>query len=170
MSPASDLSWLLLAAGLAACTPALSDGSGDGDPLELVDRLVDARPLERAEVERLTGLRLVPDRAASNPFYSLWVSERGAGFLEKVELREPGDGATRRGGLVILDLDAARAGLVHHRVTERYGKDFAYEPPQAHGPPNPPAYYRYRRPWGELRFGFRLSDGAVVTVVIDAER
>lgn len=170
MSSARDLSWLLLAAGLAACSPALSDGAGDGDLLDLVDRLVDARPLEKAKVERLTGVRLVPNRAASNPYYSLWISERGAGSLEKVELREPGEGATRRGGLVVLDLDAARAGLVHHRVPERYGKEFVYEPPRAHGPTDAPAWYLYRRPWGELRFGFRLSDGAVVTVVIDAER
>lgn len=170
MSRARDLSLLLLAAGLAAGSAALSEGSGDGDPLDLVDRLVDARPLDKAQVERLTGARLVPNAAASNRFYSLWVSERAAGFLVKVELREPGPGATRRGGLVVLDLDPARAGVVHQRIPERYGKDFVYEPPQAHGPPNAPAYYRYTYAWGELRFGFRLSDGALVAVVLDAER
>ena len=50
-----------------------------------------------------------------------------------------------------------------------YGEDFALDPPSAHGPPDAPTYYRYRLEWGELRFGLRRSDGAVVTVVLDAE-
>jgi hypothetical protein len=170
MSLRRELALLLLAAGLVGCAPARSEDGDDADPLALVDRLVDSRPFSRRRIEGATGVALVPNRAASNPFYSLWVSERGAGFLARVELREPGPGATRRGGLLVLDLDPERAGVVHTRIPERYGEDYAYEPPGAHGPPGAPAYYLYRREWGELRFGFRLSDGALVTVVLDAER
>lgn len=152
-----------------SCAPVRSQGGDPSDPLALVERLVDSRPFTRRTVETATGVTLVPNPAASNPFYSLWVSEHGTGFLARVELREPGPGATRRGGLLILDLDPAATGVAHSRIPDRFGEDFAFEPPSAHGPPDAPAYYRYRRDWGELRFGFRRSDGAVVTVVIDAE-
>jgi len=163
----------LVTLGLAtlslSCAPVRSQGGDPSDPLALVERLVDSRPFTRRSVETATGVALVPNSAASNPFYSLWVSEHGTGFLARVELREPGPGATRRGGLLILDLDPAVTDVAHSRIPERFGEDFAFEPPSAHGPADAPAYYRYRREWGELRFGFRRSDGAVVTVVIDAE-
>jgi hypothetical protein len=170
MRSSRTLAALGLATGLLSCAPGRSQGGEPADPLALVDRLVDSRPLTRRAVEKATGVALVPNTAASNPFYSLWISERGAGFLARVELREPGPGATRRGGLLILDLDPAAAPVAHARIPERYGEDFAFDPPSAHGPPDAPAWYRYRRDWGELRFGFRRSDGAIVTVVIDAER
>lgn len=169
MSSSRTLVTLGLATGLLACAPVRSQGGDPADPLALVDRLVDARPWTRRAVEQATAVALVPNAAASNPFYSLWISEHGAGFLARVELREPGPGATRRGGLLILELDPEAAGVARTRIVERYGEDFALEPPSAHGPPDAPTYYRYRREWGELRFGFRRSDGAVVTVVLDAE-
>ena len=106
MSSSRTLVTLGLATGLLACAPVRSQGGDPADPLALVDRLVDARPWTRRAVEQATAVTLVPNAAASNPFYSLWISEHGAGFLARVELREPGLGATRRA----IDAAVAAAG------------------------------------------------------------
>lgn len=139
------------------------------DLFTLTDQLVEARPLTKSKVERLTGVRLVADSGSSNPFYAIYISEVPRGILKRVELREAREGATRRGGLLILDVEPAAANVQHARIAERYGKDFAFEPP-AHGPANAPAYYSYTLPWGDLRIGFSRSNGLVEVVVIDAER
>ena len=155
--------------GALALACAQSTHTGETvDLLTLVDRLIAARPLTAAKVEALTGVRLVPNTASHNPFYVLSVSSSPRGIFRQVELREPRQGATRSGGILILDLDPAAAGIDHTRIPERYGKDFAFEPPAGHGPPNAPAYYSYQRPWGDLRFGFSRSNGRVEVVVIDA--
>lgn len=138
------------------------------DPFVLIDRLIAARPLTQNKVEEITGVRLVPSPRGTNPFYALFVSHSPRGFLRQVELREARKGATRVGGIVILDLDPEAAGVQHETVTARYGKDFTFEPPQPQGPPHPLAYFLYEKPWGELRFGWGLSHGWVETVVIDA--
>ncbi len=139
------------------------------DLFTLTDRLIEARPLTREKVEQLTGVRLGVNSGATNPFYALYVSAAPHGFLKRVELREALRGATRKGGLVILDVDPQAAGVKHAQVPERYGKDFRYEPPAPSGPPGGLAYYLYTRPWGDLRIGFELSHGWVEAVVIDAE-
>lgn len=139
------------------------------DLFTLTDQLVAARPLTREKVERLTGVELAPSHQGMNPFYALYESRGPRGYLKRVELREAKEGGTRQGGILILDLEPEAAQVVHSRISERYGKDFSYEPPQPNGPPKAPAYYLYKKAWGELRFGWGLSKGWVEVVVIDAE-
>lgn len=142
------------------------------DLFALIDRLVAARPLTKAKVERLTGVSLEVDAMRSNPYFALYVSARAERFFERVELREAREGATRRGGLLILDLDPLAVDLQHREIPRRYGESFSFQPPSAAPSAQrpAPAYYQYREPWGELRFGFGRSDGRIEAVVIDAER
>src|SRR5690606_5592697 len=125
VTPTRLVAALGLAAGLLACAPGRSQEQSAADPLALVERLIDERPWTRRGVERTTGVALVPNEAAANRYYSLWISERGAGSLARVELREAGPEATR-GGLLILDLDPEAAGLPLARIPERFGRDFAF--------------------------------------------
>ena len=154
---------------LLACTPGGTSEAPMNDLFALTDRLVEARPLTKAKVERLTGVQLEADSGSSNPYYSIYVSAAQRGMLKRVELREARAGATRLGGLLILDLEPPTANVLHGAIAERYGKDFEFHPP-THGPANAPAYYTYTRPWGDLRFGFNRSNGLIEVVVIDAER
>lgn len=166
----SGAAWVLSCGlTLAACSAPGHLETTPVDVLTLTDQLVAARPLTKAKVEGLTGVRLKPNNAGYNPLYALYVSASPRGMFKQVELREARPGATQRGGIAILDLDPKTVALDHAEIPKRYGKDFAFEPPGAHGPPNAPAYYLYTYPWGELRFGFSRSNGRLEVVVIDAK-
>ncbi|MDX1996729.1 MAG: hypothetical protein SF066_03335 [Thermoanaerobaculia bacterium] len=132
------------------------------------DQLVNSLPLERRAVEARTGVALDLDRGNTNPYFDVFVGHGAAGSgLKRVELRQPKNGASRLGGLVIFDLDPTVLTIDHRQIPARFGPDFAFEPPAA-GPPDAPAYYLYRRPWGELRFGWHRGTGRLLVVVIDA--
>lgn len=140
------------------------------DVLTLVERLVAARPFNLRKVETLTGVRLREDRGNSNPYIALHVSEEAHPPLTRVELRLPLAGATRRDGLLILDLDPAAVQVRQAQIQERFGSKFTLVFPTAGERPDGPLYHTYSYPWGDLRFGLGRSSGLLEAVVIDAER
>lgn len=140
------------------------------DVLTLVERLVDARPFSRRKVERLTGATLREDEANANRYIAVHVSEEARPPLTRVELRLPQAGATRRDGLLIVDLDPAAVQLRQAEIQERFGSKFTLVFPTAGERPDAPLYHTYSHPWGDLRFGLGRSSGLLETVVIDAER
>lgn len=138
--------------------------------LDLAARLTEARPLSQRGVERLTGLRLREDLAAGNPYFTILRSAAPNPPILSVELRLPLPGASRRDGLVIVDLDPALIDVRQGDLTARFGSRFTVEFPNAHQPPSSPRYQIYSYTWGELRLGLGQISGRLETVVVDAER
>jgi hypothetical protein len=163
----------IVSTSFAACpAPGQMDAmaqTAQTDVLALVETLLAERPFTARNVEALAGVRLRQDTGNANPYIALFLSAEPRPPLRRLELRLPRPGATRRDGLLILDLDAG----VHLRqadVTARFGAGFVLEFPTAHQPADAPLYHTYRHPWGDLRFGFGRTTGLLQTVVIDAER
>ena len=138
--------------------------------LDLIARLIDARPLSQWGVERMTGVRLREDLATSNPYFTILRSAASRPPVLGVELRLPRPGASRRDGLVIVDFDPAAVGLRQADLTARFGARFKVEFPNAQQPPNSPRYQIYTYPWGDLRLGLGATSGQLECVVVDAER
>lgn len=180
MRASAALRWVLtLAAGASLSIPFAACPAPDRriamaqtaetDVLALVERFLAERPFTARNVEALAGVRLRQDTGNANPYIALFVSVAPRPPLRRLELRLPRPGATRRDGLLILDLDAG-VHLRQAEVTARFGPGFVLEFPSAHQPPDAPLYHTYRHPWGDLRFGFDRTTGRLETVVIDAER
>jgi len=138
--------------------------------LDLIARLIDARPLSQWGVERLTGVRLREDLSTSNPYFTILRSTAPNQPILLVELRLPLPGASRRDGLVIVDFDPAAVTLRQADLIARFGARFKVEFPNARQPPNSPRYQIYTYPWGDLRLGLGQTSGRLETVVVDAER
>ncbi len=138
--------------------------------LDLIARLIDARPLSQWGVERLTGVRLREDLSISNPYFTILRSTAPNPPILVVELRLPLPGASRRDGLVIVDLDPAVVNVRQPDLTARLGARFKVEFPNSRQPPNSPRYQIYTYPWGDLRLGLGQTSGRLETVVVDAER
>ncbi|HEV7670293.1 MAG TPA: hypothetical protein VGS22_17380 [Thermoanaerobaculia bacterium] len=138
--------------------------------LDLVARLIDARPLSQWGVERLTGVRLREDLSTTNPYFTILRSVVPRAPVRSVELRLPLPEASRRDGLVIVDFDPAAVSLRQPDLTARFGARFKVEFPNAHQPPNSPRYQIYTYPWGDLRLGLGQASGRLECVVVDAER
>ncbi|MEP7013550.1 MAG: hypothetical protein ABJC13_24785 [Acidobacteriota bacterium] len=140
------------------------------DVLDLVARLIEARPLSQRGVERFTGVRLREDLSAGNPYFTILRSAAPNPPIVWVELRLPLPGASRRDGLVIVDFDPAAIDVRQIDLTTRFGSHFKVEFPNARQPPNSPRYLIYTYPWGELRLGLSQTSGRLETMVVDAER
>ncbi len=140
------------------------------DVLDLVARLIEARPLSQRGVERFTGLRLREDLAAGNPYFTILRSAAPSPPIVSVELRLPLPGAERRDGLVIVDFDPAAIDVRQPDLTARFGARFKVEFPNAQQPPNSPRYQIYSYSWGELRLGLGQTSGRLETMVVDADR
>lgn len=138
--------------------------------LDLIARLIDARPLSQWGVERLTGVRLREDLSTSSPYFTILRSTAPNPPILFVELRLPLPGASRRDGLVIVDLDPAAVNVHQPDLTARFGSRFTVEFPSAGQPPNSPRYQIYTYPWGDLRLGLGQASGRLETAVVDAER
>ncbi|HXU32917.1 MAG TPA: hypothetical protein VN851_20285 [Thermoanaerobaculia bacterium] len=138
--------------------------------LDLIARLIDARPLSQWGVERLTGVRLREDLLAGNPYFTILRSATQQPPVLAVELRLPRPGASRQDGLLIVDFDPAAIAVRQPDLTARFGTRFKVEFPNAHQPPNAPRYQIYTYPWGELRLGLGQASGRLECVVVDAER
>lgn len=138
--------------------------------LDLIARLIDARPLSQWGVERLTGVRLREDLSTSNPYFTILRSVVPHPPIQGVELRLPLSGASRRDGLLIVDFDPVAVALRQGDLTARFGARFKVEFPNPHQPPNSPRYQVYTYPWGDLRLGLGQVSGRLECVVVDAER
>ncbi|HEX4952075.1 MAG TPA: hypothetical protein VF017_01590 [Thermoanaerobaculia bacterium] len=140
------------------------------DILTVIERVVAERPMTVAGIERLAGCRLREDPGNSNPYIRLYRAGGARSPIRTVELRLPKAGATRKDGLLILELDDRAAGLRQADLVARFGPDFTLDVPTPDYPPDYPAYTIYSYPWGDLRLGLRRASGLLETVVIDAER
>ncbi len=138
--------------------------------LDLIARLIDSRPFSQWGVERTTGVRLREDLSTTNPYFTILRSASTRPPVVGVELRLPRPGATRRDGLLIVDLDSSSVGLRQAELTARFGARFNVQFPNAQQPPNSPRYQVYAYPWGDLRLGLGQGTGLLESVVLDAER
>ncbi len=137
--------------------------------LDLISQLIEARPYSQRAVERLTGLRLREDLDAANSYFTILRSVAPQSPIRSIELRLPLPGATRRDGLVIIDLEPIVVNVRQPDLTARFGARFKVEFPNAQQPPNSPRYQVYTYPWGDLRLGLGQSSGRLECVVVDAE-
>ena len=162
-----------------------SPGSAPSPSAALFDRidpLANGRALKPDEVGQAFGLKLVPDKSASNPYFAMFVSTSapapapggngdGGGAsaaVTAVELRTPRKPEGGQGSLLILTVSPAIA-IGQADVKKRYGDPLELSVPTPHQPPDAPVYWVYRRPWGKVSFGFsRKAPQRLVSVVIDA--
>lgn len=141
-----------------------------------IDPLANGRALKPDEVSQALGLKLVPDKSASNPYFAVFVSapakttggDAGAqAAVTSIELRTPRKPEGEKGSLLILEVSPA-LGIGQADVKKRYGDKIELSVPTPHQPPDAPVYWVYRRPWGKLSFGFtRKAPSLLVSVVID---
>lgn len=154
---------------LAACGP-----HGREEPrldvLTVIDRVIAERPMMVAGIERLTGCRLREDAGNSNPYIRLYRGGAARAPIESVELRLPRAGATRKDGLLILEIDPAAAALRQADLVAQFGSAFTLDVPSPDYPPDYPLYTIYSFSWGDLRLVLGRASGLLETVVIDAER
>ncbi|MFO0575219.1 MAG: hypothetical protein U1A78_14610 [Polyangia bacterium] len=157
-----------------------SPGSAPSQSAALFDRidaLANGRALKPDEVSQAFGLKLAPDKSASNPYFAMFVSTStaapapGDGATSAVtglELRTPRKPEGGQGSLLILTVSPA-VGISQADVKKRYGDKLELSVPTPHQPPDAPVYWVYRRPWGKVSFGFaRKALQRLVSVVIDA--
>lgn len=155
-----------------------SPGSAPSPSAALFDRidpLANGRALKPDEVSQALGLKLVPDKSASNPYFAVFVSASaqaaGGGApaaVTGIELRTPRKPEGGQGSLLILEVSPA-LGIGQADVKKRYGDKIELSVPTPHQPPDAPVYWVYRRPWGKVSFGFtRKAPQLLVSVVIDA--
>lgn len=140
--------------------------------LDVVQKLETLRPLDQRNVERVLGVGLTGDPDNENRFVQVLRSFRVPAGIEAVELRLPLRGATRKDGLLVIDLDpSSEERIAPGDVRQRFEGAPSVEEPSPGQPPTAPEYLIYPRPWGALRFGFaRPSADRLTTVVVDVER
>jgi hypothetical protein len=136
--------------------------------LETIERLsTRARSTSRRSRTLDVGMRGDPENAIATSRDEV-VSRAAA---PPPELRVPLEGATRKDGLLILDLDPEQERIDEAQVKHRFGDDPELELPTPEQPADAPIYLSYAKPWGALRFGFaRPSKEFLTTIVIDADR
>lgn len=159
-----------------------SSGSAPSQGAALFDRidpfvsgaLASGRALQPDEVSQALGLKLAPDKSASNPYFAVFASTGGPGSdaapgaVTSIELRTPRKPERGQGSLLILEVSPA-LGISQADVKQRYGDKIELSVPTPHQPPSAPVYWVYRKPWGKVSFGFaRKAPQVLVSVVIDA--
>lgn len=148
--------------------------SGSAGLFDLVSKLADGRALKPEEVGTAVGLKLVPDKGDSTPYFAVFRSKpepaasSGSMGITAVELRTPRKPEPGQGSLLILDVDAA-LGIGQKDTMARFGDKPELSVPTPHQPASAPVYLAYKKPWGTLRFGFaRAKAQAMISIVIDA--
>lgn len=139
--------------------------------LETIERLTNTRPLDQRAIEGALDVAMRGDHENANRYIFVMKSFRAPPPLTAVELRVPLEGATRKDGLLIVDVDPEQERISAAQVKHRFGDDPALELPTPEQPADAPVYLSYAKPWGALRFGFaRPSQEFLTTIVVDAER
>ena len=140
------------------------------DFLQTVKTLSDTRPLDRAAVESALDVALRGDPDNKNRYVEIWRAFRRPESIREVELRVPLSGATRKGGMLIIDL-ASDPAISGEAVRTAFGAAPLLLEPEPEQPTTAPHYLVYEKSWGALRFGFtRPAWESLTTVVIDVER
>lgn len=140
--------------------------------LDTIEHLTKARPLDREAVERALDVSLRGDPENQNRYLEVLRSFRNAPGIKAVELRLPLRGATRKDGMLLVDLDPTASEAVDGgAVEQRFGEPTEVIEPEPEQPKDAPHYLSYTRPWGFLRLGFaKPSWDVLLTFVIDVER
>ncbi|MBL9023456.1 MAG: hypothetical protein JNL21_14760 [Myxococcales bacterium] len=140
--------------------------------LDTIEGLTKTRPLGRDEVEGALDVSLRGDPENQNRYIEVLRSFRNAPGIKAVELRLPLRGATRKDGMLLVDLDpAASETIPGDAVRARFGEPSEVIEPEPEQPKDAPHYLSYTRPWGFLRFGYaKPSWDVLLTFVIDVER
>lgn len=141
--------------------------------LEKINAIVAARPLERRHIEEALDVALREDADNANPYFSVFRSFRVPSGTKAVEVRLPTRRATRKDGMLIVDLDAGSTDgpIDQAKVREVFGKESSFDMPTPRQPAADPAYLVYSLPWGSLRFGFaRPALTTLTTIVVDADK
>jgi hypothetical protein len=152
-------------------TLAFEDKTAMDDALSLfaiVDHIIEARPFTATAIGRLVGGTLAPVGQRSTPYVLLFEAQ-GTPEFDRVELRLKGPNSTNNGQFLILDVNAKRC-VGKDDVQTRYGRQPELSVPTPRQPADSPIYFKYRRDWGALSFGFaRTGAECLSTVVIDVE-
>ncbi len=164
---------LVLALGCATTTPA-SPTPTHPEPTPMteastLDRIAAAaasRPFTADGVHDALGALLSVDNSTSNKFFTVYRGTASVDGVTSVEVREPMD--PTKGGMLLLQLDGC---LTRADVGERFGPTKPGPPaaPSPRAPADHPHYDIHPADWGEVRLGYRPSDGCLVTVVLDAQ-
>jgi hypothetical protein len=139
--------------------------------LDTVAELVKKRPLDTQAIEDAFDVALRADADNTNPYIRRFLAFRRPAELKSVEVRVPLGAATRKGPIVVLDVDGEATGIKQADVLAQFGNTPAVEVPSPQQPPDSPVYLSYPQPWGTLRFGFaRPSTELLTSVVIDSDK
>jgi hypothetical protein len=167
---------LLLPGGPAraqpASPPARTMTAADRTALiNLVEELVKTRPLRGATLGSKLGVQLAKDVPASNPYFNIYQSPKGApasGAIRSAELREPTNAPAEGpvGSLLNLEISPA-LGIKVDDIRRRFGAEPEPVFPSAHAPADTPMYWVYKKDWGNLSFGFSREPERLVRVIID---
>lgn len=137
--------------------------------LEKIDGLAKGRALSSAGIAKALGVMLQPAADQSTEFTLLYVGGSDpAQMFENVELRMPGPSSENRSQLLILTVNQHNC-VKMDEVIHRYGAA-ELEVPTPREPPESPSYLVFRKPWGELSFGFaRDAKACLGKIVIDVQ-
>jgi len=139
--------------------------------LDTVAELVKKRPLDTRAVEDAFDVALRQDADNTNPYIQRFLAFRKPAELRNVEVRVPQGAATRKGPIVVVDVDGEATNIKQADVLAQFGEKPAVEVPTPAQPPDSPVYLSYPQPWGTLRFGFaRPSTELLTSVVIDSDK
>jgi hypothetical protein len=139
--------------------------------LDTVAELVKKRPLDTGTIEDAFDIALRQDADNTNPYILRFFAFRRPAELKGVEVRVPQGAATRKGPIVVVDVDGEATQIKQADVLAQFGKSPAVEVPTPQQPADSPIYLSYQQPWGTLRFGFaRPSTELLTTVVIDSDK
>jgi hypothetical protein len=135
------------------------------DIFELIDRVVEMRQADAAQLANLFGGTLHADTQQSNDSYAMWQVTGTAAPVQSADLRFPQKPGRSR--LVSLALDTGGNCIGSERVTEKYGQPQSFDVQH----PNSPIYYyyAYRLDWGQLAVGFNRQE-CVASVVFDIKQ
>lgn len=133
--------------------------------LEQLSSAASQRPFTAAEVGTALQAQVAVDAQASNKFFTV---HRGPSALEgvrSVEVRSSVDGS--KGGVLLVELDGC---LKKADIGDHFGPVTPQppSPPSPRAPADSPAYDLVSVSWGQVRLGYRPSDGCLVSVVFDA--
>lgn len=139
--------------------------------LDTVAELVRKRPLDNSTIEDMFDVALRADEGNTNPYIRRFFAFRRPAELKGVEVRVPQSGATRKGPMVLVDVDGEATQIKQADVRAQFGTNHTVDVPTPQQPPNSPIYLSYEHPWGKLRFGFaRPSTELLTSVVIDSDK